>query len=196
MPTKSMMVMLNPPKPASLGDNVSIPPLASCSPLSGWSSSNTNTETWDGGWFSGSTRTVTSAKVPVHVVAGGTGVQAAQSERRPWHVPDPSHHPAGPRCSNAWSDPERPGWDPAASLWRQACKRHYQYRTLRTRRERTGHFRRMSSPRSPAPRLACSWHGSSSKDGRGPLGVARGQVAGRGLVWPIGVDKESAVLPQ
>ena len=76
-PTSSNSKMLKLPRPGSLGDKLSIPPPASCSPLSGWSSSNTNTETLAGGSGIGSTMTFTAANVPVQVVAGGAGVQAA-----------------------------------------------------------------------------------------------------------------------
>jgi len=56
---------------------VPVPPPASFSPFRGKSSSYTNTESFAGGSGVGCTNTVTGARVPVHVVAGGTGVQAA-----------------------------------------------------------------------------------------------------------------------
>src|ERR1700758_487744 len=78
--------MLKPPKPGSLGDNTSIPPPPSCSPLSGKSSSNTNTESFEGGKGLGCTSTVTAGKVPVelHVTAGATGTQAIGAPPMPW----------------------------------------------------------------------------------------------------------------
>src|SRR5260370_19577859 len=65
--------MLKPPKPRSFGDSTSIPPPLSCSPFSGKSSWNTNTESFDGGNGSGCVSTVIGLKA--HVVAGGVIVQ-------------------------------------------------------------------------------------------------------------------------
>src|SRR6476469_959215 len=48
-PASSNNVILNPPRPGSLGDSTSTPPPPSCSPLSGKSSSKTKTESFDGG---------------------------------------------------------------------------------------------------------------------------------------------------
>src|SRR5450631_3413435 len=51
--------MLKPLRPGSLGDNTSMPPPPSCSPLSGKSSSYTNTESFDGGYGAGCVKIVT-----------------------------------------------------------------------------------------------------------------------------------------
>src|SRR5882672_8608758 len=86
-PASSKRMMLKCPRPGSLGDKTSIPPPPSCSPLSGKSSSYTNTESFEGGNGSGSTRTVmTGGKVPeaVHVTAGATGTQAIGAPPIPW----------------------------------------------------------------------------------------------------------------
>src|SRR3974377_1221061 len=57
--------MLKPPRPVSLGEITSTPPPASCSPLSGKSSSNTITESFPVGRGVGSDSTVTGAKAAV-----------------------------------------------------------------------------------------------------------------------------------
>src|ERR1039458_2153991 len=81
------MVMLKPPNPGSLGDSTSIPPPPSCSPFSGKASSNTTTDSFAGGYGEGCVSTVTDPKVPVHVVAGATGVQAAGTGAPPMPWP-------------------------------------------------------------------------------------------------------------
>src|SRR5882672_4316288 len=58
-PASSKRMMLKCPRPGSLGDKTSIPPPPSCSPLSGKSSSYTNTESFEGGNGSGCARIVT-----------------------------------------------------------------------------------------------------------------------------------------
>src|SRR5882672_969124 len=71
--------MLKPPRPGSWGASTSMPPPESCSPLSGKSSSNTNTESFDGGKGLGCTTTFTVAgKAPlvaVHVTDPAAGTQ-------------------------------------------------------------------------------------------------------------------------
>src|ERR1700719_2102261 len=81
-----MSTILNCPRPGSLGDNVSIPPPPSCSPLSGKSSSNTKTDSFDGGNGVGCANILTAGKVPVavHVTAGATGTQAIGAPPMPW----------------------------------------------------------------------------------------------------------------
>src|ERR1700726_2841247 len=74
--------MLNPPRPGSLAamptsPPPSAPPPASFSPLRGLSSWNTNTESLEVGNGVGCTSTVIVGRVPVQVLAGGTGMQAA-----------------------------------------------------------------------------------------------------------------------
>src|ERR1700739_2202891 len=61
-------MMLKPPRPGSLGEITSRPPPASCSPLSGKSSSNTITESFPVGSGVGSVNTVTGAKLNAVVV--------------------------------------------------------------------------------------------------------------------------------
>src|SRR5260370_38802442 len=61
--------MLKPPRLGSFGDNTSTPPPPSCSPFGGKSSSNTNTDSFEGGNGSGCVSTVTALKA--HAVAGG-----------------------------------------------------------------------------------------------------------------------------
>src|SRR6267143_1271992 len=94
-PKASQRWIWKPPKPASLDAGVlvrppCIGPPASCSPLSGKSSSNTNTESFAGGYGEGSEMTVTGAHVgvPVQVFAGATGLQAAGigAPPMPWPV--------------------------------------------------------------------------------------------------------------
>src|SRR4029077_2976190 len=79
--------MLKPARPGSLGDNTSMPPPPSCSPFSGKSSSNTNTESFEGGNGVRCDKIVTGAKVPAHVVAGATGVQTAAIGAPPMPCP-------------------------------------------------------------------------------------------------------------
>src|SRR5258708_39595897 len=66
-------MMLKPPRPGSFGDSTSMPPPPSCSPFSGKSSSNTNTDSFDGGYGSGCVRIVSglAAVGKEQVVAGG-----------------------------------------------------------------------------------------------------------------------------
>src|SRR2546429_9209846 len=80
-PEVAHRMVSNPPRPGSLADRTSIPPPASCSPLSGKSSSNTINESLPVGSGVGTTSTVTGAKavvlVEVHpatktLQAGGT----------------------------------------------------------------------------------------------------------------------------
>ena len=56
---------LNPPRPGSLGARTSTPPPASCSPLSGKSSSKTNADNRRSGKRRGSTITLTDCHAPV-----------------------------------------------------------------------------------------------------------------------------------
>src|SRR5205085_2593458 len=76
-PASSNNVMLKPPSPGSFCDSTSIPPPPSCSPFSGKSSSNTNTDSFDGGNGSGCVSTVREAGVPPGglQVAGAVAVQ-------------------------------------------------------------------------------------------------------------------------
>ena len=80
--------MLKPPRPGSFGASTSMPPPESCSPLSGKSSSNTNTESFDGGKGLGCTSTFTVAgKAPlvaVHVTDPAAGTQAIGTPPMPW----------------------------------------------------------------------------------------------------------------
>src|SRR5215469_1736710 len=80
--------MLKPPRPGSCGESTSTPPPPSCSPLSGRSSSNTNTESFEGGKGLGCTSTVTDAgKAPVvavHVTEPAAGTQAIGAPPIPW----------------------------------------------------------------------------------------------------------------
>src|SRR5476651_469547 len=80
--------MLKPPRPGSFGDNTSTPPPPSCSPLSGKSSSNTNTESFEGGKGFGCTTTFTVAgKAPVaavHTTVPAAGTQAIGAPPIPW----------------------------------------------------------------------------------------------------------------
>src|SRR5256886_13281387 len=81
-PASSNSVMLKPPRPGSFCDSTSSPPPPSCSPFSGKSSSNMNTESFEGGNGSGCVSTVSGAATPgttvpagTQLVAGGVGVQ-------------------------------------------------------------------------------------------------------------------------
>src|SRR5215470_14223478 len=64
-PKVSHRMISKPPRPGSRGATVPPPPPPSCSPLSGKSSSNTNTESFAVGSGVGSTLTVTGAKAAV-----------------------------------------------------------------------------------------------------------------------------------
>src|SRR2546422_7095922 len=80
--------MLKLPRPGSLGASTSMPPPASCSPLSGKSSWNTNTESFDGGKGFGCTNTLNCAgKAPVvavHTTDPAAGTQAIGAPPMPW----------------------------------------------------------------------------------------------------------------
>src|ERR1700674_5035781 len=80
--------MLKPPRPGSLGATTSIPPPLSCSPLSGLSSSNTNTESFAGGNGLRCTTTLTvvgnAPEVAVHVTVPAAGTQAIGAPPIPW----------------------------------------------------------------------------------------------------------------
>src|SRR5579862_8322750 len=78
--------MLKPPSPGSLGDSTSMPPPPSCSPFNGKSSSNTNTESLEGGNGSGCVSTVTGLPPGLNeqVVAGGVIVQRSGAPPMPW----------------------------------------------------------------------------------------------------------------
>ncbi len=80
-PASSNSVMLKPPSPGSFGDSTSTPPPPSCSPFSGKSSWNTNTDSFDGGYGSGCVNTVTALKA--HVVAGGVIVHRSGTPPMP-----------------------------------------------------------------------------------------------------------------
>ena len=72
-----------------MGDSTLVPPPPSCSPFSGKSSWNTNTDSLAGGNGVFCVSTVTAgAAVGVHVVAGGTGVQPAAIGAPPMPWPD------------------------------------------------------------------------------------------------------------
>src|SRR5579862_5683801 len=80
--------MLKPPRPGSFGESTSTPPPPSCSPLSGKSSSNTNTDSLEGGNGFGCTITFTLVgKAPVlavHATLPGAGTQAIGAPPMPW----------------------------------------------------------------------------------------------------------------
>src|SRR5438046_9341807 len=111
---------LKPPRPGSLGDSTLVPPPPSCSPFSGKSSWNTNTDSLAGGdgVFCGSTVTA-GAAVGVQVVAGGTGVQPAASGAQPVPRHDcalpPANGQAAPHANTEQQEtltgysPPRPG---------------------------------------------------------------------------------------
>src|SRR5947207_14634648 len=68
--------MLKPPRPGSFCDSTFCPPPPSCSPFSGKSSWNTNTESFEGGNGSGCVSTVSGAATPGTTVPGGTQLVA------------------------------------------------------------------------------------------------------------------------
>src|SRR6266699_1709986 len=77
-PASSNSTMLKPPIPGSFGDSTSMPPPPSCSPVSGRSSSNTNTDSFEGGKGSGCVSTVRdgyAAPAGTHDVWPVAGVQ-------------------------------------------------------------------------------------------------------------------------
>src|SRR2546423_60423 len=75
-PASSNSVMLKPPRPGSFCDSTSSPPPPSCSPFSGKSSSNMNTESFEGGNGSGCVSTVSGAATPGTTVPAGTPLVA------------------------------------------------------------------------------------------------------------------------
>src|SRR5882672_9731744 len=79
---------LKPPRPGSTGASTSMPPPESCSPLSGKSSWNTNSESFDGGKGLGCTTTFTFAGnapvVAVHTTDPVAGTQAIGAPPMPW----------------------------------------------------------------------------------------------------------------
>src|SRR5207248_10884967 len=85
--------MLKPPRPGSFCDSTLRPPPPSCSPFSGKSSSNMNTESYEGGNGSGCVSTVSGLAVVGNeqVVAGGvmvhwTGAPLMQCPQEPGSV--------------------------------------------------------------------------------------------------------------
>src|SRR5207253_1471716 len=84
-PASSNSTILKPPSPASFGASTSTLPPPSCSPFSGKSSWNTNTDSFEGGYGSGSVTTVSGvAEVgKEQVVAGGVIVHRSGAPAMP-----------------------------------------------------------------------------------------------------------------